>query len=65
MKKQTERIEKLEAVLRRLLNVDFRVPPEMDGAASCFYCDADLECGADHADDCPHIEAKRLLNEKT
>lgn len=58
---EAERIKKLEAVLRRLLDIGFRVNSELDGDASCFYCNAYLEGGEEHEDDCPYFEAKHLL----
>jgi hypothetical protein len=58
-----DRIKKLEDVLRKIVQVDFAVPSEMDGDRSCFYCNAYLEGGEPHADDCPYTEAKRLLGE--
>lgn len=55
------RIQELESAIRRLLDVDFSVPSELDGDASCFYCSAYLQGGEDHEDDCPYMQAKKLI----
>ena len=65
MNMETERIKELETVLRRLLGIGFRVHSEIDGDASCFYCNAYLEGGEEHEDDCPYFEAKHLLGDKS
>jgi len=56
------RIKELEAIIKQLIAIDFRVPSEMDGDAGCFYCGAYLEGGEDHDNECPYIKAKEALN---
>lgn len=61
MRGDERRIQELEYVIRRLLDVDFSIPSELDGDRACFYCQAYLEGGEDHEDDCPYMQAKRLV----
>lgn len=57
-----KRIEQFRYIIGRVIGVDFRVPGEVDGDRSCFYCMAYLEGGDSHESDCPYIEAKKLFD---
>ena len=60
--RNSEEIKKLIGIIERLIDISFSVPSEIDGDASCFYCAAYLQGGESHEEDCPYIEAKRILD---
>lgn len=57
MMDKDNRIEELESVIRRLVEVDFFVPPESDGDRVCFWCQACLNSGEAHSSSCAYIRA--------
>ena len=50
-------------LLRTIANLDCRIASEIDGSISCWYCNAYLENGNTHDNDCLYLELKKLLGE--
>ena len=59
----TDLENELFKLLRRIADIDFHVPSEIDGDRSCWYCYAYLEGDDPHDTDCPYIELKKLLGD--
>ena len=59
----TDLENELFKLLRRIADIGFHVPSEIDGDRSCWYCNAYLEGDEPHQTDCPYIELKKLLGE--
>lgn len=55
------RIQELESAIRRLLDAGFIFASEVDGSEMCFYCNAYISGDEEHEDDCPYVQAKKLI----
>ena len=56
------RVDVLEAAIRRLTAINLHIPAEIDGDRYCFYCRALLDEEL-HRSGCAYLEAKRMLGD--
>lgn len=54
--------KELRDILIRIVDNGCESPSEIDGSIFCYYCDAFLGVNIPHDEDCPFIQAQRVLS---